>query len=146
MSTDWGIGCRTCHAPRVDRKTYFSGEWDNCRDIDGLQRLIDARSIILAARDALGCQARFFWGQWDSAHASGVEDFFRTHVGHVLAPMNEYGEFCDETKSTTDEILCPWCYKKNIGLGEHDRIVCCQCRLEFTVTRDVVTTYRARRA
>ena len=67
MSTDWGIGCRTCREAGADRSVYFTGEWDNCRDTDGLWRLIVARNEIVAVAGILGGQARFLWNHGSDA-------------------------------------------------------------------------------
>lgn len=95
MSTDYGIGCRTCAR---EGRPHFSGEWDNCRysNLDGLRALIKARDVVVAAEEALSGQVFFSWNSYadlgrDGAY--GVADFFRRHKGHELAPMDEYGQF-----------------------------------------------------
>lgn len=99
MSTDWGIGCRTCRDGGAAEGVYFTGAWDNCRSVEGLLRLIDAREVIVATHVALGEQVRFTWsthGFYDSNAAVGLPKFLAAHAGHALAPMDEYGGFHDE--------------------------------------------------
>jgi hypothetical protein len=106
MSTDWGIGCRTCAAAGEPRDKHFTGEWDNCRDVEALQKFIMARDVIVAADDALGSLAMFSWGGWHENIASGLADFFRAHTGHDLAPMDEYGKFND---ACWKQVTCGGC-------------------------------------
>ena len=123
MSTDWGIGCRTCFAKHPDdRAAYFSGEYDNCRSPDGLQRLINARDVIVLAAATLGRHVRFFWSDWSEDVADSVAEFFVEHTGHDLSPMDEYGGFnddcyhnvqCGECKTTHK------CRRKRGHDGEH---------------------------
>lgn len=83
------------------------GEWSNCRNVESLQKLIDARAVVVAASDALGGLVSFGWGDWfpDSA-AVGVADFFSEHAGHALAPMDEYGRFAQQCYKA---VSCPHC-------------------------------------
>jgi hypothetical protein len=123
MSTDWGIGCRDCAPPaRVetsgggryrslyrdrevkDPDAYFTGEWDNCRDVKALETLCAAASEILALHDKIG--DLLFLGQSYYADHSmrsgfggfchGLAEFMTLHAGHRLAPMSEYRLFEDE--------------------------------------------------
>lgn len=97
MSTDWGVGCRTCRSVGEPIDRYFSDEWDNCRSPSGVQALVDAREQVVAAHDALGSRVSFSWSQNSVGDiAYGIAEFFKAHVGHDLAPMNEYGKFEDD--------------------------------------------------
>lgn len=99
MSTDWGIGCRDCaenHLPK-DREEYFTGEWNNCRDVENLTKICEAADQILALDDKLGRLASVDWYEHGrDARCYGLADFMRKHRGHRLAPMNEYGQFDDQ--------------------------------------------------
>ncbi len=128
MSTDWGIGCRTCRAagpPDAPRETYFTGEWDNCRDEDALRKLIGARTEIVAVDAALGGQyVSFFWTYYahDTNCAYDIAAFFRTHAGHDLAPMNEYGDFANDRRKPVDCAECATrhrCRRDHGHDGEH---------------------------
>jgi hypothetical protein len=101
MSTDWGIGCRTCRVEGAPRDAYFSGEWNNCRDVESLAKLCRHAALVVAASDALGGLVSFRWWDFDGAAMYDLPDFFRAHVGHVLAPMDEYGTFDDQCHEYT---------------------------------------------
>lgn len=98
MSTDWGIGCRTCRDARRARKTYFSGEWDNLRDIDAIWCWCRAAEQLVRAQEALGseCDIRVTAYSGEVDGYSGVLTFLMAHQGHELAPMSEYSRFADE--------------------------------------------------
>ncbi len=97
MSTDWGIGCRTCRAtdPDAPRENYFTGEFDNCRDVEAMTKLAAAAPQIVAAYDAVGDMLCFQWSEYVSPIVS-LGRFCKMHEGHSLAAMNEYGRFADE--------------------------------------------------
>lgn len=129
MSTDWGIGCRTCAAAGVVREGHFTGEWDNCRDIDALRKLIDARSHVVATSDALGGLVRFSWSEWATGDANGIVQFFRDHINHDLAPMNEYGQFDDDCGKRVD---CPTCGTSHRCRRRREHDGACSARPEAT--------------
>jgi hypothetical protein len=108
MSTDWGIGCRDCASPRDEHgersrgvaRSYFTGEWDNCRDVGALQTLCAAAAEIVAADNKAGRYLIVTWkGHVDDfgGGCHGVAAFMREHCGHRLAPMSEYLLFHDES-------------------------------------------------
>ena len=98
MSTDWGIGCRTCRDGGKVLHEYFSGEFENCREssVGNLQKLVAAREEIVRVHAALGDLVRFSWLDFGDNWAGGIAEFFGAHVGHDLAAMNEYGDFHDD--------------------------------------------------
>lgn len=119
MSTDWGIGCRTCRDAGLDPSVYFTGEWNNCREIDTLRKLADNPLAIIEAHERFGGLVRFFWNDWASHdyECNGLAEFAIAHRGHVLAPMNEYHAFekecgryiqCGECKGHTKKCRLDW--------------------------------------
>lgn len=109
MSTDWGIGCRTCVAllrphdddTAVHTNEYFTGEFDNCRhgfSTENLKKLIEHRELVAKTTAALGHLVTFSWGDWSGCEAQGVGEFFARHEGHNLAVMDEYGQFEGENR------------------------------------------------
>lgn len=113
MSTDWGVGCRDCQAThsrgdyyREDKRLWFSGEFNNCRDVEWLQRVCDARDAVVALCDQLGNAAISWCASFDvgsyACSASDFADFFRAHAGHAVAPMDEYGRFHDQCDKYLD--------------------------------------------
>ncbi len=135
MSTDWGIGCRTC---RDAGKPHFTGDWNNCRDLDALWTLIKSRDAIIAVKDALGHLAHI---GWDSPHphfgteATGLVEFFKAHEGHTLAPMNEYGAFDDQCWKYVQCEHCGSSREKCRRQAEHDGP--CSLVADVTGARDV---------
>ena len=120
MSTDWGIGCRDCAPPLDDRgyrsqyddadnricAAWFTGEWNNCRHIDELEKICAAATEIVALHDKLGDLLIVSWSGFVGdfgGECHDIADFFRAHAGHRLAPMDEYGTFFKEESSRSSE-------------------------------------------
>lgn len=103
MSTDWGIGCRTCRDALPDvhptDKRIFSGDWDNCRDVEALEKLCANTALVVAAKDAFGETVSFQEYTGSSVVFYGLAGFFKAHAGHDLAAMSEYGEFHDQCRN-----------------------------------------------
>lgn len=151
MSTDWGIGCRTCALKWRgkddenrwdDREQYFTGEFNNCRGTKALYDLIAARKEIVALSDAgVGDLVSFHWNtsSWaDVAHE--VPEFFAKHRDHDLEPMDEYLRFATEvgyevrTELTKDEVN---------GWSEHyaARALCGEIGVDYVkVSKSVVAS------
>lgn len=124
MSTDWGIGCRDCAemAERVahwseSRSDFFTGEWNNCREVENLSKLCEASDEIIALADKVGKLCQLWWGDWHETVCYGLVEFMRAHPGHRLAPMDKYGRFHDQ------------CWK-DVACGE------CQTRHKCKLMRD----------
>lgn len=128
MSTDWGIGCRTCAREHrgegrgiggthwENREKYFTGEFDNCRGTKALYDLIAARNEILALVDAgVGDLVSFHWNTADwGGIAHDLPHFFANHRGHDLEPMSEYLYFETEVDhevrvELTEDEVSGWC-------------------------------------
>ena len=107
MSTDWGIGCRTCRDAGLPREGHFTGEWNNCRDTDALAVICSAAPVLARLPLDLDAHLTFESFSCSSDPFTGLMRFIRNHVGHVLAPMSEYGEFFDQCRQS---IRCGTCH------------------------------------
>lgn len=97
---------------------WFTGEWDNCRDAEALQRICAAAPEIVALHDKLGDLLIVSWSGYVGdfgGQCHDVEDFLRAHLGHRVAPMNEYGCFQGDTGRCVEcpswAVLCSRCGK-----------------------------------
>jgi hypothetical protein len=128
VSTDWGIGCRTC-APddrSGDRSAYFTGEWNNVRDTEALARLCTAAPLLATIpKEVADCNIMVRLDGWYSDELSGALAFFRAHAGHDLAPMSEYGDFFDQCRKLLVCATCThrsWCVRTRGHEGECSQV------------------------
>lgn len=108
MSTDWGIGCRTCAAASVSgsRADYFTGEWNNVRDVDALMAICRLAPILVQIPAEADRHVQLRIDTWWQDDLGGLMSFLRKHAGHALAPMNEYGNFFDQCSKP---VVCACC-------------------------------------
>jgi hypothetical protein len=104
MSTYWDVHCLDCN---VESGLHLNHGDDTCRD------LIEFRDAIAMIADIQAKMAK----SWTEISISVPgerghidQDFYKTHAGHALAAVNEYGQIdgdCNERGPAFDYVPCP---------------------------------------
>lgn len=87
MSTDWNIECMDC------RDVLRFSDANHRSDL--MQALI-AHAPAIAAFNELACDERIWTLDISTGYGCLDTGWFKTHLGHRLVPVNEYGSYLDE--------------------------------------------------
>ena len=98
MSCKWDVWCETCD--------------EEC-GISEANRAVKTMELLVSAREALADLAEAFKdSRWCELTVDGyhvIIDFFREHRGHILKPINEYGDLnvkCGKVVICTEQAPC----------------------------------------